>query len=101
MKIVSLFFTLLLILPIGYTLFSAYESYVFESKFESAGSIRFIEWHTLSYIIIDVVFLIIAIVLNAKEKYLVNSTMCGTLLLSFFLSLAVNFGTNILLSHVK
>ena len=102
MKTASIILTLLLILPIGYSLLSAYERNISDSKlFMSANSIRFIEWYALRYIVIDLVFVIIAIVLNVKGKYLVNSVMCGTILFSFFLSLAVNFGTTILLNYVK
>jgi hypothetical protein len=101
MRTVSILLTVLLVLPIGYNLFNAYEVHLMQSRFMHSQGIDFATWRTLSFILIDVVFIIIALVLNFKEKYLENSVMCGTLLLAFIMSVILNFATSFLFNWLK
>jgi|ERR1700735_2936136 hypothetical protein len=97
MKTLSLILTVLLILPIGYQLFSAYELQLMESRFRTSHhGIDYSVLYELSYLLIDVIAIIVAIVLNAKEKYLVNAVMCATLLITFLLSVIINFADRFL-----
>jgi hypothetical protein len=101
MKIVSAFLTLALILPIGYQVFSAYEYHVTQSRLMFSHGDSFIMWQILSYTLIDVFFLIVAIVLNIKQKYRENSIMCGTLLVAFILSVVIHFVSTFLFNWLK
>jgi hypothetical protein len=62
---------------------------------------NFIMWQMLSYTLIEVFFIIVATVLNYKEKYRENSIMCGTLLVSFTFSVIINFTTTFLFNWLK
>lgn len=52
-------------------------------------------------IIFYVIFIVIALVLNNKEKYLENSIMCGTLLSSYIISTVLFYGNVILSQWLK
>jgi hypothetical protein len=95
MKALSLILTILLILPIGYSIISAYESYTMQSVFMHEHGIGEFEWHIFAPIAENLVYLGVAVVLNAKEKYVANSFICGTLLGTFFLSLLFFYGVHI------
>ena len=56
---------------------------------------------TISPILIDFGFIIIAVFLNVKMKYYENNIMCGTRLLAFFASLILNFGSSILFQWLQ
>lgn len=96
MKNLSLILTVFLILPIGYTLFSVYEMRLMESKSIFSHPDNFMTAQMLSYKLIDIFFIIVAVVLNAKQKYRENSIMCGTLLVSFLISVIINWGSSLL-----
>lgn len=101
MKTLSLILTILLILPVGYQLFSAYEAQLMRTRFDPSHGIDSFTWQMLSYILIDITAIIVAVVLNAKEKYLVNSVMCATLLTTFLLSVIITFVDKFLLLWLK
>jgi len=101
MKTLSIILTTLLILPIGYQLFSDLQSQLIRGPFEHSQGIDPFTWRLLSYLLIDVFFLITAIVLNIKEKYLENSIMCGTLLVSSVLSVMITFADTFLFNWLK
>ena len=101
MKILSIFLTVMLILPIGYTLFSVYEMRLTQSMLTSSHLTNIVTWQMLSHIVVDLVFMVIALILNLKKKYLENSIMCGTVLVSFILNVTVNFATVFLLHWLK
>lgn len=101
MKIVSIFLTVLLILPIGYQVLSAYEYQAMQSKFMFSHGDNFMTWQLLSYTLIDVFFVIVAVVLNLKQKYRESSIMCGTLLVAFVLSVIIHFTSTFLYNWLK
>jgi len=101
MKIVSIFLTASLILPIGYQVFSAYEYQVMQSKLMFSHADNFVTWQMLSYTLIDVFFIVVAIVLNLKGKYRENSIMSGTLLVAFVLSTIIHFTSIFLFNWLK
>ena len=101
MKTLSLILTVLLILPLGYQLFSDLQSQDMRSTFVHTQGIDPFTWRLLSFLLIDVFFLIVAIVLNIKEKYLENTIMCGTLLVSSLLSIIISFADNLLFNWLK
>lgn len=90
MKTLSSILTSLLLLPIIYTAVSAWE-YTHLNTFLSAAS-RPVIYNMLSPVAIDVLFIIVALYLNIKGKFLENSIMCGTILASFILSVILNLG---------
>ena len=47
-------------------------------------------------VFIYVLFLIVALILNAKQKYTENSVMCGTLIIAYILFYLVSTVANIL-----
>jgi hypothetical protein len=102
MKTLSFILTILLILPIGYQLFSAYELQLMESRFPTSHhGMDYSVLYELSYVLIDIIAIIVAIVLNAKEKYMVNTVMCATLLITFLLSVIINFADKFLFLWLK
>ena len=102
MKNLSLILTVLLILPIGYQLFSAYEVQIMQNRFEmSRHGINYSALYMLSYVLIDVIAIVVAVVLNAREKYVVNSVMCATLLATFILSVIITFADKFLFLWLK
>jgi hypothetical protein len=102
MKNLSIILTVLLILPMGYQLFSAYEFQLSQSRLPwSHHGIDLSVIYSLSYVLIDIIAVIVAIVLNAKEKYLVNSVMCATLLVTFLLSVIISFADKFLFLWLK
>ena len=85
MKNLSIVATVLLIIPIGGILFSAVQFYIREStmtgnEFLYMNMVRF-----AASIFIYVLFLIVALILMAKQKYVENSVMCGTLVIAYIL----------------
>jgi len=101
MKKLSIVLTVLLILPIGYIVFHIYEMRLSLSKFGSPHFTNVSTWRSLSYLLVDVFFIIIASILNFKKRYLENSIMCGTLLVSFILTLIITFTTSFLINWLK
>jgi len=103
MKNLSVILTLLLIAPIGYTLFSVFEIYHVQSIFMRGygGIMRIMLLRILSPVLIDLGFIGIAVFLNVKMKYYENSIMCGTILLGFLVTVILNFGSLILFQWLK
>ncbi len=95
MKTLSIILTILLILPVGYAFLSAYESYTVQRAFMSQPGMGEFQWHLFTPIAENLIYLCVATVLNAREKYLANSLICGTLLATFFISLIFYYGVNI------
>jgi hypothetical protein len=101
MKIVSIFLTISLILPIGYQVFSVYEYQAMQSKLMFSHGDNFMTWEMLSYTLVDVFFMVVAVVLNLKQMYRENSIMCGTLLVAFVLSVVIHFTSTFLYNWLK
>ena len=101
MKIVSIFLTISLILPIGYQVFSAYEYQAMQSKLIFSHADNFFTGQMLSYTLVYVFFMIVAVVLNLKQKYRESSIMCGTLLVAFVLSVIIHFTSTFLFNWLK
>ena len=101
MKNLSTILTALLILPIGYQLFSAYEAHLMRSRLALSHDFDYAVWQILSFILVDIIAIIVGIVLNLKGKYLVNSVMCATLLGAFLLTVMINFADRFLFLWLK
>jgi hypothetical protein len=91
MKALSYILTCLLVLPILYVLFYTWQYIHFNSLLPGMRTDKRMLYEMLSPIIIEVLFIIVAIVLNIKRKFRENSIMCGTLLVSFTLSILLHF----------
>ena len=96
MKTISLVLTILLVVPVIYLLYSAYQVYLFRNKFSEGHGVDFATLNVLSYLLVYLFFGVVTLYLNVKKKYLENSVMCGTLLLSFLLSVIISMGTSFL-----
>jgi DNA-binding transcriptional regulator of glucitol operon len=101
MKTLSYILTCLLILPVVAMLLAAWQYVHFQSLLPGMQTNKLFVYEMLSPIIIEVIFAIIAIYLNIKNKYLENSVMCGTLLVSFILSILLRYGVSFLFLWLK
>jgi len=96
MKNLSIVATVLLIIPIAGILLSALQIYNSERTFTESQFMYLNLLRFAASIFVYILFLIVAIILNAKQKYLENSVMCGTLIIAFILFYLVNIGTSVL-----
>jgi hypothetical protein len=101
MKILSYILTCLLILPVAYTLLSTWQYIHFNSLLPGMQINKIMIYEMLSPITIELLSAIVAIYLNIKNKYLENSIMCGTLLVSFILSAILHIGISFLYTWLK
>ncbi len=104
MKVLSLVLTILLVIPLLYSVFSTYESYRLQSILIHGEAAHFMLLQLISTIIQHLLYLVVAIVLNSKQKYYANSLICGTLLVSFAVSLVFYYGltiVNVLEQHLN
>jgi hypothetical protein len=95
MRNLSILLTVLLILPMVSIVFSAYNTYSFDNIVTHHMVNGFFLWQMLSPLIIDFIFLVIAIYLNFKRKFFENSIMCGTLVFSFILFFTMNICSSV------
>lgn len=100
MKTPSIALTLSLIFPIGFTLYRVFSyKYLEDNTFSHPSS--YIVWTMLSYTLIDIFFIGLAIYLNSKQKYYENLIMCGTLFVAFILSLIINSANSFIFIWLK
>jgi hypothetical protein len=96
MKNLSIVATVLLIIPIAGILVSTIQVYKAEST-TTGNEFLYINMARLALsILIYVLFLIVALILNAKQKYIENSVMCGTLIIAYVLFYLIDAVANIL-----
>jgi hypothetical protein len=96
MKNLSIVATVLLIIPIAGVLVAAIQVYKSESTMTGNAFLYINMMRFALSIFVYVLFLIVALILNAKQKYLENSVMCGTLIIAFILFYLVNTAATIL-----
>jgi len=101
MKTLSYILTCLLILPVGSALFSTWQYVHFNSLLPGMQTNKLFVYEMLSPILVEIIFVIFAVYLNIKNKYLENSIMCGTLLASFILYWLLHLGVSFLFLWLK
>jgi len=97
MRNLSIVATILLIIPVGGILLSAIQIYYMERKLLSHQFLYETVFREATSILIYLVFFVIALILNTRQKYLENSIMCGTLIISFILFYTANLLTTLLI----
>jgi len=97
MKNLSIILTLLLVIFISASLYTAWIVY---GTLTTAPFNYVVIWRLLNPVYVYGIFLIISIYLNIKKLYLYNSLICGTLLVSDILLTTAKFITASLL-HTK
>jgi uncharacterized membrane protein (DUF106 family) len=102
MKTASIVLTVALLIPISGNLLSAYQLYIVNSHREL--------FHTDPIFIIrsyapaltfNLFALIVAVILNIKQKYLTNTVMCATLTGGYIFQIILQYGFFILFTWLK
>jgi len=98
MKNLSILITVLLLIPIAYSVFSFYSM---PGADIFGGIDHLFMWRMLSPIFMDLLYIGVAVFWNVKEKFLINVVMCTTLLVAFFISIGLNFGITLIYQWSK
>lgn len=92
MKTLSIVLTIGLIFPILYSVYSAFSV----SHISHLTGNSFLTYQLLVPVLTDLLFIVVACMLNSLGKYLENSIMCGTILIMFTINVILNFGISLL-----
>lgn len=102
MRTYSILLTLALLIPIvGNALFALQFYYINNHReFGHVGN-EFILRSYAPPIVGDLIFIIVALILNFKQKYYENCIMCITVVLSYIMFIILNYGFNFLFTWSK
>ena len=100
MRTASIIFTLLLVIPFGWTIFSAISTYYVKVPFGPSRDLFILRGFAIG-ILYDLMVLVIAIILNVKKKYYENCIICGTVVFGFILFEVLNYASIFLFQWLK
>jgi hypothetical protein len=86
---------MLFIIPFGGILFSGFRFYFMERNSMFHTNLNYILWQSLSPLLIYLIFLVVSIILNTRQKFLENSIMSGTLISAYILFFALNMASSV------
>jgi len=102
MRTTSILLTIALLIPVIGNLFFAFQYYLLSSHrmLGQPGS-TFMFRSYAAPLLGDFIFIVLALILNVKQKYYENSIMCATRVGAYILFMILNFASNFLFNWLK